>query len=48
VDGETVDASVDIGVDRDADVATITVENRTAGRTAVVGRAQRHGAGGSA
>jgi acyl dehydratase len=48
VDGETVDASVDIGVDRDADVATITVENRTAGRTAVVGRAQRHRAGGSA
>jgi acyl dehydratase len=36
-DGETVEASVEI----DSDVATITVENVTAGRTSVVGAATR-------
>jgi acyl dehydratase len=44
VDGETVDATVD----GDDDVATITVENRTAGRTAVVGQAHRRSPGRSA
>ncbi len=43
VDGETVDATVD----GDDEIATFTVENRTAGRTAVVGRARRRTAGGS-
>jgi acyl dehydratase len=38
-DGETVEADVEI----DGDDATITVENLTSGRTAVVGRAVRHG-----
>lgn len=36
-DGETVEASVTV----DGDVATITVENVTAGRTSVVGTAAR-------
>jgi acyl dehydratase len=36
-DGETVEADVEI----DGDDATITVENLTSGRTAVVGRATR-------
>jgi acyl dehydratase len=38
-DGETVEASVEV----DGDGATITVENVTGGRTAVVGRARRDG-----
>jgi hypothetical protein len=37
-DGETVEASVEL----DGDVATVTVENVTAGRTSVVGTATRH------
>lgn len=48
VDGETVDATVDFGASDEDDVATITVENRTAGRTAVVGEAHRRAPSGSA
>ena len=41
VDGETVEADVQL----DGDAATLTVENQTSGRTAVVGHAARRPSG---